>query len=197
MKVIAFNGSPRINGNTAAALKTVLERLRQHGVETELIQLGGQLLSGCRACGRCRQNHDCRCVIDGDSINSYIGKMIEADGILIGSPVFFGNVTPEVKALIDRAGYVSKSNGGLFRRKAGAAVVAVRRAGSNFTYSAINFFFGISEMIIPSSTYWNMTLSRDIGDFAHDEEGIHTMENLGDNMAWLLERIAAGPRVKK
>jgi multimeric flavodoxin WrbA len=189
MKVVAFNGSPRPNGNTHAAIMTVLGRLEKEGIETEIVQLGGKKLSGCTSCGRCRINHDRRCVIDSDDMNYFIGKMAEADGIIIGSPVFFSNVTSEVKALIDRAGYVSGSNGGMFKRKVGAAVVSVRRAGSNFTYAAINFFFGITEMIVPNSSYWNMTLARDIGDFKSDPEGIRTMETLGDNMAWLLHKL--------
>lgn len=189
MKVIAFNGSPRPRGNTGAAIATVLGRLETQGIETEMIQLGGRRLSGCTSCGRCRINHNRRCVIEDDGMNGFIEKMCEADGIIIGSPVYFGNVTTEVKALIDRAGYVSGSNGGLFRRKVGAAVVATRRAGSNFTFAAINFFFGITEMIVAGSTYWNMTLSRDIGDYSRDTEGVRTMETLGDNMAWLLKKL--------
>jgi multimeric flavodoxin WrbA len=115
--------------------------------------------------------------------------MLEADGILIGSPTYFGNVTSETKALIDRCGKVVKANGNPLRGKAGAAVVAARRAGANFTYAAINFFFGITEMIVPASSYWNVTLAHDAGDAAKDEEGIRTLQTLGRNMAWLLERI--------
>ena len=189
MKVVAFNGSPRPNGNTSAAIRTVLARLEHEGIETEFVQLGGKRLSGCISCGRCRLNRDKRCAVDDDEMNELIGKMFAADGILIGSPVYFGNVTPEVKALIDRAGYVSGANGGLLKRKVGAAVVAGRRAGTNFTFAAINFFFGIAEMIVPNSSYWNMTLSRDLGDFKRDAEGIRTMETLGDNMAWLLKKL--------
>jgi multimeric flavodoxin WrbA len=191
MKVVAFNGSPRPRGNTYSALRTVLDRLELAGIETELVQLGGKQLHGCTSCGRCRLNHDKRCVIDTDEMNDFIAKMIEADGIIIGSPVYFSNITPEVKALIDRSGFVSVSNGGLYKRKVGASVIAVRRAGSNFAYSAINFFFGISEMVVANSSYWNMTLSRDIGDYEHDAEGVKTMETLGDNMAWLLQKLNA------
>ena len=189
MKVVAFNGSPRPNGNTSEAIRTVLARLEREGIETEFVQLGGKRLSGCINCGQCRLNRDRRCAVDNDGMNELIGKMFAADGILIGSPVYFGNVTPEVKALIDRAGYVSGANGGLLKRKAGAAVVSARRAGANFTFAAINFFFGITEMIVPSSSYWNMTLSRDLGDFRRDAEGVRTMETLGDNMAWLLKKL--------
>lgn len=188
MKVVAFNGSPRKEGNTAQAINIIFEELRREGIETEMIQLGGKRLSGCLACYKCAENKDSSCIIKDDEINSFIQKMIEADGIIIGSPTYFSNVSTEVKALIDRAGFVSKANGGLFKRKIGAPVVSVRRAGSNFVYSAINFFFGIAEMIIPGSTYWNMTLSRNPGDIFSDEEGIATFKTLGQNMAWLIKK---------
>lgn len=186
MKVVAFNGSPRENGNTYQSLRMVLEPLEREGIETEIIQIGGHTLSGCRACGACRQNQDCRCALPDDGMNGYIQKILEADGVIIGSPVYFGNVTPEVKALIDRVGYTTGSR---LKNKVGAAVVSVRRAGSNFTYAAINFFFGIKQMIIPTSSYWNMTLSRNPGDVQNDEEGIKTFTTLGENMAWLLKKI--------
>jgi multimeric flavodoxin WrbA len=190
MKVIAINGSPRKNGNTYGSLKIVCDTLEKEGIETEILQLGGKRYSGCISCGRCRVNQNKRCAIEDDGMNAILEKIYAADGILIGSPVYFSNVTTEVKALIDRAGFVSMSNGGLLKRKVGASVISVRRAGSNFAYSAINFFFGISEMITPNSSYWNMTLSRDIGDLEKDAEGIRTFENLGSNMAWLLKKIA-------
>jgi len=188
MKVVAFNGSPRVNGNTAQSLEIVLEEIRKEGIETELIQVGGKKLSGCKACMMCRKNQDKRCAIQDDEMNSFIEKMIEADGIIIGSPTYFSNVTAEIKALIDRCGYVAKSNGGFLKGKVGAPVVAVRRA-SNFTYAAINFFFGISEMIVPGSTYWNMTLALQPGDVWKDEEGIATFRTLGKNIAALLKKL--------
>lgn len=189
MKVVAFNGSPRANGNTAQSLGIVLEEIKKEGIETELVQVGGKKLSGCRACMMCWKNQDKRCAIKDDEMNSFIEKMIEADGIIIGSPTYFSNVSTEIKALIDRCGYVAKSNEGLFKGKVGAPVVAVRRAGSNFTYAAINFFFGISEMIVPGSTYWNMTLALQPGDVWKDEEGINTFRTLGKNMAELLKKL--------
>ena len=147
---------------------------------------------GCLACGKCWETQDNRCIRQDDEINAYIAKMQEADGIIIGSPTYFSNVSTEVKALIDRCGFVSKANGGdLLRGKVGAAVVSVRRAGSTFTYSAINFFFGIAEMIIPSSSYWNMTLALEPGDVQKDEEGKETFRTLGKNMAKLLKQIKA------
>jgi multimeric flavodoxin WrbA len=190
MKVVAFNGSPRVNGNTAQSIQIVLKELEREGISTELIQLGGRKVFGCMACGKCWEKQNRCCVRQDDDMNTFIQKMNEADGIIIGSPTYFSNVSTEVKALIDRCGFVNKANGGaVLRGKVGAAVVAVRRAGSNFTYAAINFFFGIAEMIIPGSSYWNMTLSLEPGDVQKDEEGIRTFQNLGQNMAKLLKQI--------
>jgi len=190
MKVVAFNGSPRINGNTKQSLQIVLAELEKEGIETELVQLGGRKVFGCLACGKCQETKDNRCARKDDEMNSFIQKMEEADGIIIGSPTYFSNVSTEVKALIDRCGFVSKSNGGaLLRGKVGASVVSVRRAGSTFTYSAINFFFGIAEMVICSSNYWNMTLSLNPGDVQNDAEGIQTFQILGTNMAKVLKQV--------
>ena len=190
MKVVAFNGSPRREGNTAQAIKFVLAELAKEGIETEIVQLGGTKVFGCLACRKCHENQDNRCARQDDDMNIYIAKIEEADGIIIGSPTYFSNVSSEVAALIDRCGYVNSTNGGtMLKRKVGAAVVSVRRAGSNFVYSAINFFFCKTEMIIPGSSYWNMTLSRDPGDILNDQEGIETFQTLGKNMAWLLKKI--------
>lgn len=190
MKVVAFNGSPRVNGNTQQSLEIVLNELKKEGIETELVQLGGRKVFGCLACGKCRETQDNRCIRKDDEMNTFIQKMEEADGIIIGSPTYFSNVSTEVKALIDRCGYVAKSNGGtLLKGKVGASVVAARRAGSTFTYSAINFFFGIAEMTICSSNYWNLTLSRDPGEVQNDAEGVQTFQTLGKNMAQLLKQV--------
>jgi multimeric flavodoxin WrbA len=190
MKVVAFNGSPRHNGNTMQGLQIVLDELAREGIETEILQLGGKKVFGCLACGKCRENKDNRCARKDDGMNDFIEKIEAADGIVIGSPTYFSNVSTEVKALIDRCGYVNKSNGGgLLRGKVGSSVVAARRAGATFVYSAIHFFFGISEMVICSSSYWNMTLSRDPGDIQRDAEGIQTFQILGQNMAKLLRQV--------
>lgn len=190
LKVIAFNGSPRINGNTAQSLQLVLAELEKEGIETEFIQLGGRKVFGCLACGKCHEKKDNRCIRQDDEMNTFIQKMIEADGIIIGSPTYCSNVSSEVKALIDRCAFVAKANGGdMLRGKVGAAVVAVRRAGATFTYSAINFFFGTAEMIIPSSSYWNMTIALNPGDVQKDKEGIQTFQTLGKNMAKLLKQV--------
>lgn len=189
MKVVAVNGSPRKNGNTVSMINAVFRELEAEGIETELIQIGGEMVRGCTGCRACFNMKNRRCILEDDMINDVIAKMAEADGIILGSPTYFANLTPELKALIDRAGYVAKANDELFRRKVGAAVVAVRRAGAMHVFNSINHFFFISNMIVPGSSYWNMSLSRDPGDFEKDEEGMATMKNLGLNMAWLLRKI--------
>lgn len=189
MFVVALNGSPRPNGNTAQSLKIVLDELEKEDIRTELIQLGGKEILGCKACMMCKQKQDRRCAGRDDELNSILEKVYLADGILIGSPTYFSNMTPEVKAFIDRCGYVSMANNNPMKRKVGAAVVSARRAGSNFVFSSINLFFGITEMITVGSSYWNMTLSRMPGEVQRDEEGIKTFQNLGKNMAWLLKKI--------
>ena len=189
MKVVAFNGSPRAKGNTFQSLEIVLNELQKEGIATEIIQLGGRKVFGCLSCYKCAENKDKRCARQDDEMNTFIEKMLEADGIIIGSPVYFSNVSTEVKALIDRCGFVSKVNGDLLKGKVGAAVIAVRRAGATFTYSAINFFFGINQMIIPGSSYWNLGIGRNPGEVQNDEEGIRTFQTLGQNMAWLLKKV--------
>jgi multimeric flavodoxin WrbA len=188
-KVVAFNGSARKGGNTAILLRCVLKELEKEGIETELIEMSGAKIHGCLACRKCSQNKDRRCAQKDDMGNAYIEKMEQADGILLGSPTYVADISPEIKALIDRACLVSKANGGLFRRKVGAAVVAVRRAGAIHAFDALNHFFFISEMIVPGSSYWNIGIGREIGDVEKDEEGIQTMKTLGQNMAWLLKKI--------
>ncbi|MGA3264426.1 MAG: flavodoxin family protein [Terracidiphilus sp.] len=188
-RVVAFNGSARKGGNTAILLRRVLKELEKEGIETELIEMSGARIHGCLACRKCSQNKDRRCAQKDDMGNAYIEKMEQADGILLGSPTYVADISPEIKALIDRACLVSKANGGLFRRKVGAAVVAVRRAGAIHAFDALNHFFFISEMIVPGSSYWNIGIGREIGDVEKDEEGIQTMKTLGQNMAWLLNKI--------
>lgn len=190
MKVIAFNGSPRRGGNTECLINHVFAALQEAGVETELVQVGGQLLAGCKACYHCFQTKDGRCVQDADPVNEWAEKMIAADGIILASPTYFADVTPELKALIDRAGFVTRASGGLLRRKVGAAVVAVRRAGEIHAFDTINHFFLINEMVIPGSSYWNVGIGREKGEVEQDEEGVRTMRVLGENMAWLLGKLA-------
>jgi len=189
MKVVAFNGSARKDGNTAILIRRVFAELEAEGIETELVQLAGQPIRGCTACGQCYKNKNQRCVIENDIVNDCIEKMRAADGIILGSPTYFADLTPEMKALIDRAGYVARANDDMFKRKVGAAVVAVRRAGSVHTFDSINHFFLIGQMIIPGSIYWNMGIGRAKGEVEQDEEGLQTMKTLGQNIAWLLKKI--------
>ena len=189
MKVVAFNGSPRENGNTWILINYVLAELEKEGVETELVQLGGANISGCTACDTCKNNKDQRCSVTGDVVNDYIEKILAADGIILGSPTYFTDVSTEMKALIDRAGRVAKVNGDMFKRKVGAAVIAVRRGGALHAFDSINHFFLINEMIVPGSSYWNLGIGYDKGDVENDAEGIRTMKTLGQNMAWLLKRL--------
>jgi len=188
MKVIAFSGSARKDGNTAILLNTVLGELEAEGIGTELYQLSGKKIHGCAACYKCYEKKNRRCAVDKDAVNECIEKMLEADGILLGSPTYFADISTEMKALIDRAGMVSRANGDMLARKIGAAVVVARRGGAIHAFDSMNHFFLISQMIIPGSNYWNMGFGRDKGDVAKDEEALQTMNILGQNMAWLLKK---------
>lgn len=189
IKVVAFNGSARKAGNTAILLNYVLDELEAEGIQTELVEMSGQKIHGCLACRECSKRKDHRCGQTNDMGNAYIEKMEQADGILLGSPVYVADVTPEIKALMDRACLVSGANGGMFRRKVGASVVVARRGGAIHAFDTLNHFFLISQMIVPGSSYWNIGYGREIGDAEKDEEGIRIMKTLGQNMAWLLKKI--------
>jgi multimeric flavodoxin WrbA len=189
LKVVAFNGSARKGGNTAILLRAALQELEAGDIATELIEMAGCEIHGCRACYKCSARHDRRCSQDNDDGNKFIAKLEEADGVLLGSPVYVSDITAEMKALIDRACLVNKNNEGFLRRKAGAGIVVARRAGSIHAFDSLNHFFLISEMIVPGSTYWNIGIGREKGDAEHDAEGLQTMRTLGKNMAWLLKKI--------
>jgi len=187
MRVFAINGSPRKDGNTFKMITTVLEVCNVAGFETEIFQAGGLSVRGCLACGCC-STHKGRCATD-DWVNNVYLKMKSADAIIIGSPTYFSDLTPETKAVIDRCGYVSRRDNMAFSRKIGAAVSAVRRAGGIHTLDSIQHFLLINDMIIPGSTYWNMSLSRDFGDYDKDTESLNTMKRLGENIVWLMNKL--------
>jgi multimeric flavodoxin WrbA len=191
MKVIAFNGSARKDGNTAFLTKEVLRELEKEGIDTELIQLAGTRIQGCTACSECFETLEKRCAVTSDSVNDYIAKMLDADGIILSSPTYFADITPELKALIDRAGMVARANGDMFHHKVGAAVVTMRRAGAIHAFDSINHFFFIGQMIVPGSSYWNIGIGRAVGEVQDDAEGIETMKTLGKNMAWLIKKLQA------
>jgi len=192
MKVVAFNCSPRKEGNTARLIRVVLGELEEEGITTEFVQVGGRKIRGCVACYKCLEKKDRRCHggREGDILNDCLVKMTEADGIVIGSPTYFSNVSAEAKALIDRAGLVARINGELFKRKVGAAVTPARRAGAVQSFTAINHLFVACEMIVPGSSYWNLAYGRNPGEVEKDAEGMKTMRDLGANMAWLLTKLA-------
>ncbi|GAB4278292.1 MAG: flavodoxin family protein [Coriobacteriia bacterium] len=186
MRVVAFNGSARRDGNTAILVRKAFEPLEEAGVECELVQLSGETLHGCRACGWCRKNPVGRCNYDDDIVNECIAKMREADGIILASPTYFAGISPEIKALADRAFYVARGNDHMFSRKIGAALVAVRRGGAIAAFDALNHYFFISDMVVPGSYYWNDGVGAPKGAVAEDEEGMKVAHRLGENMLWLL-----------
>ena len=186
MKVVAFNGSPRKDGNTTILINHVFRELEKEGVETELVQLSGKKIHGCIACYKCFENKDHRCAVKDDIANECIEKMVKAEGIILGSPVYFTDVTAEMKALIDRAGFVSMANGGMYKNKVGATVVAVRRSGAIHTLDTMNHFFLAGQMIVIGR---GVGVGRDKGDVEKDEEGLLAAKALGQRTAWLLKKL--------
>jgi multimeric flavodoxin WrbA len=189
MKVLGINCSPRKGGNTEILINEVFRVLEKEGIKTELFQLGGKNVNGCIACMKCVKKEDGKCHQKNDVLNECIEKMVKADAIIIGSPVYFADLTPEAKALIDVAGYALRAAGNPLKRKPGAAVIAVRRAGAIHAFDSINHFFLINEMIVPGSSYWNIAIGRNKGDVLKDEEGMGTMKVLGENLAWLMKKL--------
>ncbi len=187
MRVVAFNGSPRRDGNTAMLLRKVLSPIARAGIDTELVQVGGVAVRGCAACYRCMETKDRRCALTADPMNEWIAKMVEADAVIMGSPSYFSGMTSELKALVDRAGLVAFANGRMFSRKIGAAVAVHRRGGAVCVVDQINHMFLMSRMIVPGSTYWNFGVGLNPGDVAADEEATQNMHDLGETIAWLLK----------
>lgn len=189
MKVVAINGSARQDGNTAILIKQVFKELEKESIKTELVQLAGKKIQGCIACYKCFSAKNKRCAVTDDIVNECIEKMEKAEGIILGSPTYFADCSAQMKALIDRSGFVSRANGDMFTRKVGAAVVSVRRAGAIHAFDTINHFFTIGQMIIVGSSYWNIGVGREIGEVQKDDEGLSTMATLGKNMVWLLKKL--------
>lgn len=186
MKVLLINGSPREKGCTYTALSEVAKSLNAYEIETEIIQIGNQAIRGCIGCGGCAGKG--RCIFEDDAVNEIIGKMEEADGLIIGSPVYFASPNGNLISLLDRLFYA----GTCFSHKPAAAVVSARRAGTTVTVDDLNKYFTIKQMPVVSSTYWNMVHGSCPEDVLKDEEGLQTMRNLGRNMAWLLKCIENG-----
>jgi multimeric flavodoxin WrbA len=192
MKVVAFNGSPKPKGNTYHALKLVTDELEKQGIDTEIITVGNKKISGCIACNQCVKNRDEKCSISTDKVNECIQKMKDADGIILGSPVHFAAMAGNMKSFLDRAFYVGSVNGSMYRHKVGASVVAVRRSGGLPTFNELNNFLNYSEMMIPTSNYWNVIHGTTPGEVLQDEEGVQIMQVLGQNMAYLMKLVQHG-----
>lgn len=188
--VIGIVGSPRAEGNTeklvAEALKAAAEE-----AQTELIRLADKEIKPCDACLSCRKTGECRIK---DDFQEIFEKMIKADGIILASPVYFGSATPQIMALIDRAGYVSEARGRVFENKVGGPLVVARRAGQNFTFAQLLFFFLHQGMIVPGSTYWNIAFGREKGEVLKDEEGLRTARNFAKKIVWLIKKIKSPER---
>ena len=187
MEVVAIVGSPRKNGNTVIITTHTLKSIAEEGIETKLISLAGKEIKPCNACMACQENGEC--IID-DDFPPILNDMLDADGIILASPVYFGSCTALLKALMERAGFISRPRGSPFNRKVGGPLVVARRAGQNFTIAEINFWFHILGMTVPGSTYWNMAFGREIGEVANDEEGLRIAWNFGKNMAFVLKKTA-------
>ncbi len=190
MHAVAISSSPRKRGNTELLLRRCLDGLAARGIPGELISLRDKTIKGCRACEMCRKNHDQRCNTRDDDFHPVFEAMRKADIIVVGSPVYFGSATPELMALLDRAGYVAKVNGGLFSRKLGGPIAVARRAGHNFTYAQLLFWYLINDMVVPGSSYWNVALAREPGKASEDAEALATVDRFAENLAWLAARTA-------
>ena len=188
MKAVALCGSPRKEGNTEILLRRCLAGLEKRGIDGQLVQVGGRPVKPCTACAACVKSQDRACVLEDGDFDEIFGLMLDADIIVVGSPVYFGSATPEIMALLHRAGYVSRANGNLFSRCIGAAVAVARRAGQNFTFAQLTYWFLINDMIVPGSTYWNVAVGRAPGDVNADDEGLATIDRLAENLAWLAQR---------
>lgn len=192
MKVVALNGSPNAKGNTYTAMTIVAEALAKEGIETEILHVGGKAVRGCIVCGHCSNERDGRCSISDDIVNEAIEKMRLADGILLGSPVYFSGIAGTMKCFLDRVFYVASKNGSPFRHKVGASLVVARRAGASATFDQLNHYLSFAEMAVATSNYWNNIHGRAAGEALQDTEGVQTMRVLGQNMAWLIKLIENG-----
>jgi multimeric flavodoxin WrbA len=190
MRAIALSGSPRKDGNTDTLLGRCLAVLAERGIEGELVRLADLNLKPCTGCAGCRRRQDRTCTIKDDDFHDLFERMVAADIVVLGSPVYFGSATANIKIVMDRAGYVARSNGNLFSRKVGGPIVVARRAGQNFTYAQLMYWFIISEMIVPGSSYWNVAIGQEAGDVVNDAEGIAIVERFAENLAWVADKLS-------
>jgi len=188
MRVLGISGSPRKDGNTEFLVKRALAVIEEKGIEIDYLSLAGVHVEPCTACGGCTKlpKGEYRCVLDDEGFEGVIERFRSADGIIVGSPVYFGSAAPQLMSVLDRVGYVARCGENFLSRKVGAAIAVARRAGVNFTFAQLNYFFLISDMIVPGSTYWNVAYGREKGQVAGDEEGLKTIDRLAENVAWLV-----------
>ncbi len=192
MKALAINGSPNKEGNTYHAIKIVAAELEKEGIETEIIHVGNKVIRGCIACYECIKNKNEQCVLPSDEVNEWLREMKQADGIILGSPVHYAAMGGTMKSFLDRAFFVTSINNGMLRHKVGASVVAVRRSGGLPAFEQLNNYLCYSEMLIPTSNYWNVIHGLMPGEALRDEEGVQIMRLLGRNMAWLMKLVENG-----
>ncbi len=186
MKVLAINGSPKNNGNTATALNVMKEVFESKNIEFEMVTIGAEDIHGCIGCSRCVKGGRARCEAFDDVVNTTLDKIEEADALIIGSPVYFSGINGTMKSFLDRLFYAGNQKG-IFKFKIGAAVVAVRRTGGSETFFDLMKYLTYPQMVIPTSTYWNVIHGRTPGEALKDEEGVQTMQTLADNMAYMME----------
>ncbi len=189
MKAIAINGSPREDGNTNYLIKSIFQPLEENSIETDIIHIGGKPIRGCLGCLQCKKNQNKKCIIDTDIVNKAIEKVFDSDIVLLASPTYFSDITSEMKGFIDRLGYVAGANGRLLKRKIGVAAIAVRRGGAVHAFDTLMHFIHITGMISIGSTYWNFGIGRDKGEVAFDQEGMNNMQDIGNNIVWLANKI--------
>ena len=188
MKVLMLNGSAKPQGNTYLSLLEVGKELEKLGIEYEIFQLGGDPIRDCIGCGQCREK-GAGCIFTDDTVHEFVEKARQADGFVFGTPVYYAHPSGRVLSFLDRVFYGS---GSVFAYKPGASVAVARRGGTSASFDVMNKYFGISQMPVVSSTYWNMTHGTAPGEVLEDAEGLQTMRNIGRNMAWLLKSIQAG-----
>lgn len=188
MKVLMLNGSAKSNGNTFFALSEIGKQLEKEGIEYEIFNIGGKTIRDCGGCGQCNENG---CIFGDDGVNEFIAKAKEADGFIFGTPVYYGHPSGRILSFLDRVFYSSSK---VFKFKPGAAISVARRGGSSASYDCLNKYFGITEMPVPGSSYWNIVYGRTPGESQKDEEGMQTMRNLAKNMAWMLKCFDLGKK---
>jgi len=191
MKVVAFNGSPRKEGNTYTGIKIITNILNSENIETEIIHVGNKTIRGCLACSKCEEMMNERCIIN-DEINSWIQIMKNADGIIIGSPTHSSAIAGTMKSFLDRAFYVTHVNKNLLRHKVGISVVAARRSGGVPVFNQLNNYLNYSEMMMPTSSYWSVIFGSKPGEAIEDKEGVQIMQVLAQNMVMALKQRESG-----